>query len=395
MENTYAPEEAHGSDVAEETGIISGLQLIASNLRFLIVSTLIFGLITLAITFLITPTFTATVRIMPPPQQSQGAAAAMLQSLGTLGAVAAGSGGVKNPGDLYLGLLKSRSVQDAMVDKFKLMERYDSKFKDLTRKELSKRTTLINGKDSIIVVDIEDSDPSFAAQMANGYAQELGNLLSRLSITEAQMRRSFFEKQLSTSKLNLDKAEIALKASGGVSVSALKLNPGFSVGTTAQLKGQMTSTEIKLVSMRGYMSETAPEYKQVLTELSALRGQLAKLEKEEASPNSADSDYLDKYRDYKYYDTLYELLLKQYESAKLDESREGNVMQIVDSAEPPERKTKPRRALITIVSTMGFGLLLLIFVFARSKLQMTKRDPKLAAELALLLTTTKSAFKLR
>jgi tyrosine-protein kinase Etk/Wzc len=392
MENTHSLEAATEIDSSDESGILDILQLIASNLRLLLVGPLLAGIVALGITFLITPSFTATVRVMPPPQQSQGAAAAMLQSLGTLGAVAGGSGGLKNPGDLYVGLLKSRSVQDAMIDKFKLMDRYDYKYKDSTRKELTKRTTILNGKDSIIVVDIEDDDPEFAAQMANGYSQELGNLLSRLSITEAQMRRSFFEKQLATTKSNLDKSEIALKASGGVSVSALKLNPGFSVGTTAQIKGQMTSLEIKLVSMKGYMSETAPEYKQVITELSALRGQLSKIEKEEATPNAADSDYLDKYRDYKYYDTLYELLIRQFESAKLDESREGNVMQIVDTAVIPERKSKPKRGLIAALVGIVVGFLLLMFIFVRRSFFEAQQNPNSAGKLLLLKQTIRQSF---
>ncbi len=368
MNDTNTSVESHPDPTPERVDILDSLELVVDNIRLLTYGPLAVGILTAAFTFLITPTFTATVRVMPPPQQSQGAAAAMLQSLGMLGGAIGSGGGLKNPGDLYVGLLKSRGVQDALIDKFKLQERYEAKFKETTRTELNNRTRIINGKDSIIVVEIDDDEPEFAARLADGYSAALGDLLSKLSSTEAQMRKTFFEKQLAAAKAGMDKSEISLRSSSGVSLNALKLSPAFEVGTTAQIKGQLTGLEIKLSAMKGYLSETAPEYKQNLTEIAALKEQLSKIEKESGSAEPPKNDYLDKYRDFKYYEALYDLLIKQFEAAKLDEAREGNVMQIVDSAVVPERKSKPKRALITIAVTVFSFFMFLSFIFLRQKM---------------------------
>lgn len=395
MNDTNTPVESPPDPTPETAGLLDSLELVVDNARLLVYGPIAVGILTLAVTFLITPTFTASVRVMPPPQQSQGAAAAMLQSLGMLGSAIGGGGGLKNPGDLYVGLLKSRGVQDALIDKFKLQERYEAKFKETTRKELSNRTRIMNGKDSIIVVEIDDDEPEFAARLADGYSEALGNLLSRLSLTEAQMRKTFFEKQLAAAKAGLDKAEISLRSSSGVSLNALKLSPGFEVGTTAQIKGQLTGLEIKLSAMKGYLSETAPEYKQSLTEIAALKEQLTKIEKESGSTESPQNDYLDKYRDFKYYEALYDLLIKQFEAAKLDEAREGNVMQIVDSAVVPEKKSKPQRAVITLAVTVFSFFMFLGFIFLRRKMRHYLEESTNQQRVNGLKNNLKRVFKIK
>ena len=322
----------------DEISLLDLLQVVADNLRLLVLGPLAAGLIALAISFAIPPTFTATIKFMPP-QQQQGAAAAMLAGLGALGGLASATGAIKNPTDQYVSFLKSRSVQDALVDRFKLLDRYGTKFREDARKGLDGNVQIAGGKDGLITIDASDEDPTFAAQLANATVEELGKLLNRLAVTEAQQRRVFFEKQLLNAKDNLAKAEQALKSSG-VSSSALKVSPGAAVESLARLKAGITSQEIKLASMRGYLTESAPDFRQAQTELAAMRGQMARAEKEEPAStgaNSGDSDYIAKFRDFKYHETLFELFAKQYEMARVDESREGAVIQVVDAAQPPER----------------------------------------------------------
>ena len=316
----------------DEISLLDLLQVVVDNLRLLVLGPLLIGLAALGYTFTIAPTFTATTKFMPP-QQQQGGAAAMLSSLGALGGLAGAASGLKNPADQYVAFLKSRSVQDALVERFKLTERYESKLKQDARTALDANVLVASGKDGLITIDASDRDPQFAADLANAHVQELGNLLSRLAVTEAQQRRLFFEKQLAGAKDSLVKAERALKASG-MNSSVLKANPAAAVEGLAKLKAALTAQEIKLASMRGYLTETAPEFKQALTELAALRAQLARASSEESStvagsPN--ESDYIARYRDYKYFETLFELFAKQLEVAKLDEAREGAVIQVVDT----------------------------------------------------------------
>jgi uncharacterized protein involved in exopolysaccharide biosynthesis len=365
----------------DEISLLDLLQVVVDNLRLLILAPLIAGLAALGYTFTIAPTFTATTKFLPPQQQQSGAAA-MLAGLGALGGLAGAAGGLKNPADQYVAFLKSRSVQDALIDRFKLTERYESKFKEDARTALSANVLAASGKDGLITIDASDKDPTFAAQLANAHIEELGQLLNRLAVTEAQQRRVFFEKQLNSAKDNLTKAEQALKASG-VNSSALKASPAAAVEGLAKLKATIAAQEIKLASMRGYLTESAPDFKQAQTELYAMRGQMGRAEKEEPA-SSGDSDYIAKFRDFKYHETLFELFAKQYEMARVDESREGAIIQVLDVAQPPERKSKPKKAMIAMMTTLAVGFTLLLFVFIRQALRGAAQTPESAEKLSQL-----------
>lgn len=369
------------SEDDDEINLLDLLQVVAENLRLLIAAPVAAGLLALAISFAIAPTFTATAKFMPP-QQQQSMAASMLAGLGALGGLAGAATGLKNPADQYVAFLQSRSVQDALIDRFKLTERYDQKFMQDTRLVLQKNVQIAAGKDGLITIDVDDSDPVFAAQLANANIEELGKLLDRLAVTEAQQRRVFFEKQLNSAKVNLTKAEQALRASG-VGVGALNADPTAAVAGLAKLKATVAAQEIKLASMRGYLTESAPDFKQAQTELFAMRSQMARAEKEEPA-NASDSDYITKFRDFKYYETLFELFSKQYEMARVDEAREGAVIQVVDAAVPPERKSKPKKALIVMTTTLAVGFALLLFVFIRQALRGASQTPEIAEKMLRL-----------
>jgi tyrosine-protein kinase Etk/Wzc len=369
----------------DEISLLDLLQVVADNLRLLILGPLVVGLLALGISFAITPTFTATVKFLPP-QQQQSAAAAMLQNLGVLGGLAGVTSGIKNPNDQFIALLKSRSMDDALIDRFDLMERYDKKLRVDARKELDDNTRFITGKENIITIEFDDHDPAFAAQVANAFVEEFRKLLGRLALTEVQQRRVMFEKQLNNAKENLIKAELALKESG-VNASALKSAPAAAMGALAQLQAQITAQEVKLASMRGYLADTAPLFLQAQTELAALRSQMTKAENGSTPVKEGDADYVVRYREFKYQETLYELFAKQYELAKVDESREGATIQVVDAAEKPERKTKPKRGIIAVLATIGAGVFLLLFVFVRNAFRTAAQDAQSAAKFRSIKNT--------
>lgn len=363
----------------DEISLLDLLQTVVENLRLLVLGPLLVGLAALGISFAIPPTFTASTQFLPP-QQQQSAAAAMLQSLGALGGLAGAATGIKNPNDQFVSFMQSRTLQDALIERFKLQERYEAKFLEDTRQELAKNARISSGKDGLIRVEVDDKDPAFAAELANAHVQELTQLLGRLAVTEAQQRRLFFEKQLNSAKDKLTQAEQALQASG-VNASALKANPQAAVAGLAQLQAAITAQEVKVASMRGYLTESAPDFRQALTELGALRAQLGQAEKAQAPAQQGDSDYVAKYRDFKYHETLFELFSKQYELARVDESREGAVIQIVDVAQAPEKKSKPKKATIAVLATLGTGFALLLFVFVRQALRNAGQDAESAAKL--------------
>ena len=366
----------------DEISLLDLLQVVVDNLRLLVLAPLAVGVLTLGYTYTIAPTFNATTTFLPPQQQQSGAAA-MLAGLGALGGLAGAVGGIKSPTDQYVAFLKSNSVQDALIERFKLTDRYESEFRADTRKDLTDNVLIASGKDGLISIDASDTEPAFAAQLANAHVEELRILLNRIAVTEAQQRRLFFENQLNATKDNLVTAEQALKSSG-VNSGVLNANPQAAVEGLARLTAGIRAQEIKLASMRGYLTESAPDFKQAQVEMAALRGQLARYEREQpvlAGDNKDASDYIAKYRDFKYQETLFELFTKQYEMARIDESREGSVIQVLDIAETPELKSKPKKAQIATMATLATGFAMLLFVFIRQALRGAAQSPESAEKL--------------
>ena len=375
----------------DEISLLDLLQTIVDNLRLLVLGSLAAGVLALGISFLIPPVYTAKTQFLPP-QQQQSSASALIQSLGSMGGLAAAATGMKNPADQYIAFLKTQSIQDAMVDRFKLQERYDEKYKVDARKELLANTKITAGKDTIIQLEVDDKDPRTAADMANAYVAELKKLMTRLSMTEAQQRRAFFENKIHEAKTDLAEADKALRSTG-INANTLKSSPLAAVEVVAKLKGAITAQEIKISGMRGYLTEAAPEIKQAMVELATLRAQLSKAEQNDPAPTGKLEDtYIERFRDYKYRETLYEMFAKQYELARVDEAREGAYIQVIDPAQPPERKAKPKKALVAVITTLAAGFALLLFVFVRQALRNGTKDEETANKLTTLRLSWRKAL---
>ena len=381
-------EEASASAAArdDEISLLDLTLVLAENWRTLVLVPLAAGLLALGISFLIPPTYTAVTRILPPGQQ-QNASSLLGAQLGSLAGLVGTAAGIKNPADQYVALLKSRSVYDAIVQRFKLKELYEASYLEDARKGLEQRTRVSAGvKDGIIAIEVDDHDPKRAADMATAFVEELRNLTKTLAITEAAQRRLFFEEQLKQAKENLTKSEVTLQGSS-VSESTLRTVPQSALEALARLKAQITAQEIKLASQRTFMTDANPEFRLGIQELSALRTELSKAEK--SSPVMAagnGAEYIAKYRDFKYHETLFDLMAKQYELARLDEAREGAVIQIVDAALPSERPIKPRKLAVTLFATLVTFFATLALVLLRRAFRQIAGHPDSAAKLVRLRT---------
>lgn len=373
-EHNAAPDE-------DEISLLDLLETVVEHLRLLVLGPLMVGLLALGLAFQVTPTFTAKTTFLPP-QQQQSAAASMLASLGALGGLAGAATGIKNPNDQYVAFLKSRAIENVLIERFGLMARYEADMRDDAYKALESNVRISAGKDGLITVEVDDREPDFAANLANAHVEELGTLMSRLAVTEAQQRRVFFEKQLNEAKGKLTQADLALRATG-ISPDTLKSSPEAAVGAVAELEAQVVAQEVKIASMRGYLADAAPELQQALTQLRALQAQVNKAGRSNAAAgvSTDQASYVARYRDYKYYETLYEMFAKQYELAKVDESREGAVIQVLDIAVPPDYKSKPKKALIAVLATLASGFVLLLFVFVRKALRNASDDPHAGEQL--------------
>ena len=367
-----------GDKTDDEPGMTLGevFEALQRHLLLLTLGPLVAGGLAFGITMLIAPTFTASTTFMPP-QQAQSGAASALASLGSLAGLAGGTG-VRSSGDQYVALMQSGTVANRLIDQFKLMDVYESKFRVDARKELATNVRIALGKkDGLITVEVDDTSPQRAADIANRYVDELRRITGALAVTEAQQRRVFFERQLQQSRDRLVQAQQALQASG-FNPGTLKAEPKAAAETYARLKAETTATEVRLQVLRGSLADGTPEVRQQQAALAALRGQLTKVE--QPGDSTGGPDYVGKYREFKYQETLFELYARQFELARVDESREGALIQVVDTATAPEKKSKPKRALIAASTALVVALLLAAWaVWRQAGLPRSARSKALAA----------------
>jgi len=361
--------------------LIDLLMPVAARWRSAILVPVCVALLGYGATYLIKPTFRAATSFLPPQQQQSGIASA----LASLGAVAgfAGAGAVKSPADQYVALMQSTTVSDRLIDQFKLLEVYDVRYREQARKILAKSSEIVAGKrDGLISVEVDDTDPGRAAAIANQYVQELRRLTSTLAVSEAQQRRVFFEGQLDETKHRLTQAQIALQASG-YNAGALKAAPQAAAEAYARARAESTAAEVRLQTLRHSLTDSSAEVQQAAATAQALREQVRQLE--QSDPDSTKGpDYITRYREFKYQETLFDLLARQYETAKFDEAREGALIQVVDIAKPPERKIKPLRMVDGIVAGVLAGILYIGWLMMRTRWNRNALDPVRAERLAAL-----------
>lgn len=325
--------------------------------------------------------YTANTKILPP-QQSQSTASAVLAQLGGLAGLAGGA--VKSPNDIYVAMLRSRTLADSMIRRFELMKLWevDADHPSDAYKGLAEITKISAEKDGTISIEVEDKDPKRAAGFANAYVEELVKLTSQVVVTEASQRRLFFERQLALARDNLFKAEVsarqALQTTGLVKVDE---QGRAMVEATARLRGQITVKDVQIGVMRTYAADRNPDLQLALQELVSLKRELAKIEgtgegrPATQNPGGQSSDSLRLLRDVKYQETIYELLARQYELAKVDEAKDSTLIQVLDKAIEPDRKSKPSRRQIVMFSAIIMGFLTVLAVFAKEALAGASNDP--------------------
>lgn len=387
MNDTHAVSTESGKIKADlGFNFLDMLIVLAKRKKLIIGLPLAVAVISAAISLALPNLYQAKTKLLPP-QQSQSGASALLSQLGGVAGIAAGAAaGIKNPSDLYVGMLKSRTVSDKLIARFDLKKRYDTETYEAARNRLQGRTTIVAGKDGMISIEVEDEGQKDVAGMTNAYVDELQRLTQTLAITEASQRRVFYERELEAAKNNLAKVEMALKGAmdthGVISVDS---ESRAILETAARLKAQVSAKEIQLGSMRAFVTAQNPEFRRASEELTSLRNELAKLEggragtAQESGVSKAGLDNIQLMRDLKYYQMLYELLAKQYEVARLDEAKDPSLIQVLDPAVQPERKSNPKRALIVLAATLMSGFAVIVWVLFSAAKQRAMAVPADAA----------------
>ena len=356
---------------------------LAQHWKLLLIGPLLVALLALGISYMIPVTYTSRTVFLPPQQQQSSAASALAQ-LGALSGLAGAAAGIKSPADQYVALLQSTTVADRLIDEFKLMQVYDVDMRFKAREALEKNVRISLGKkDGLITVEVDDTSAQRAADIANRHVEELRRLTSQLALTEAQQRRLFFETQLAQTRDRLTQAQQALQASG-FSQGALRADAKASAEGYARLRAETTAAEVRLSTLRRNLADNTPEVQQALSVLGSLRAQLGKLE--DTTDVNGGPDYVSKFREFKYQETLFDLFARQYELARVDESRESALIQVVDVAKPAEWKSKPKRALIAVASGIAAILVLTVFIIMRHAWRRAQHDPQTAGKVEQLRT---------
>jgi tyrosine-protein kinase Etk/Wzc len=360
---------------------------------------LICGILALLVSLLLPVRFTAKATLMPPQQQSNSLSALLSSQAGGLGALAGMAGqslGLKNPNDMYVAMFKSETVEDAMIQRFGLMQEYKCHYLSDARKDFEAHFKVDDTtKDNLLHISVEDKSPTRAAEMANGYVDQFRKLSQTLAITEASQRRQFFEQQMEQAKDNLANAEEALKQTEQTTgLIQLDSQARALIESAATLRAQIAAKEVQLQAMRTYATNENSGVVEIQQELDSLRTQLAKLGGSEDNASSlivpkgrvpeAGLEYVRRLRDVKYYETIFEILARQFELAKLDEAREGAVIQVVDPAIVPDRKSFPHRGLITIGATIAGFFIAIAVVLLQAGLSRMREDPETREKLILL-----------
>jgi uncharacterized protein involved in exopolysaccharide biosynthesis len=384
-------------EAQEKRDSLELLITLAKHKSFIIGSVAGTAVLSIVISLLLPVYYTAETKIMPP-QQKQSFASAMLDQLGGLGSlIGAGGGGglLGNPSDLYVDMLHSAAIEDDLIDRFALIQLYKKKLRIDARHALEDATLIKANKDGVISISVDDRDARRAADIANAYVDELEKLTKRLAVTDAGKRRIFFEREVKTATEQLENAEQELKRTEEVTgIIQMDSQSRFMLQAYADLRAQAAEKAVEIESMRSFATPENPEVVRLGHELDALRTQIAGIEKGQGGSPVGDIalervpekalKYYDKMREVTYRSSLLQLLLKQYEIARIDEGKDASLIQFLDRAGPPERKSRPKRAIIVFFATLLALLLAALYAYFRERLDRAKGDPSYLAQLQLL-----------
>jgi uncharacterized protein involved in exopolysaccharide biosynthesis len=354
------------------------------------------GAILSIITVLLLPKiYTANTKILPPQQSQSMGAMATLSQLGPLAALAGQGLGLRSPSDLYVVMLRSDTVANALIDRFSLMTVYEQKLHEDTRKRLESVTEIKAGqKDGVISISVDDRDPRRAAELANGFVEELEKLTKTLNVTEASKRRLFFEREVKMQNEELANAEVALKQTQEkTGLILLDSQSRALISSLTSLRAAIAAQEVKVQAMRSFATTENPDLVIAEQELVSMRAQLDRLERGQGKRSIGDVpienvptaglEYVRKLRDVKYHEALFELLAKQYEAAKIDEAKDALIVQQFDKATAPERKSGPHRTAFVLASTLLALLIATLSAFVMEAWERAKDDAEFAHQLQL------------
>ena len=367
-----------GANAENKINLLEYFLVIVKNKKMILMMCLGTLVVTCGITLLMPNIYVSTVRILPP-QESSSNLSSMLGNMEGLASLAGISSG-NSSGALYVGMLKSRTIADKIVDQFDLMTVYDQEYRVEMYEELGKVVSVsLGGDDGIIAISVEDENPEQAAQIVNAYVGELKKLNVKINLNSASRERLFLKDRLSKVTTELHEAEENLKNFQEKSEAiSLDDQARMSIEAIATLRGNLALQEVELAVLLSSQTEQSPQVKEIREGIAQLKNQVVLLERSPKGATVEDDIFLPtsavpelgiRYarllRALKIQEKLYELLTQQYEMAKITEAKNISTIQVLDHGVVADKKSKPNRGLIVILATFSAGFLAVLYAFIR------------------------------
>ncbi len=346
-------------------------------------------IVSVIISLLLPKIYAASVSLLPPQDNSGGASLIASRIPGGLGGLVGGALGLKSPIDLWVGILNSRTVYEQIVSEFNLKAVYETESDEEAIKALKGSVSINKSKEQILSITVEDRDPERAAKLANAFVVALDQMNRGITTTSGGRMRAFVEGRLNEAKLALKKSEETLKVfqeeNGAVQLDAQST---AIIGAIGEVNGQLLAKEVALRTLLSYATDQNPEVRLLKAEVKELKAALRKLEEGEGEglakrgsifiptaelPNLA-LQYVRLLRNAKIHETLFELLVEQFEIARIQEAKDSPTVQVLDAAIPPENRIKPKRGLIVILSTFSAGFFGVFVVFFLEYIEKAKKE---------------------
>jgi uncharacterized protein involved in exopolysaccharide biosynthesis len=364
--------------------------VIRKRLRWLAAFVILATATGLGVSLLLPKIYESTATLLPQLDSKDAGGLGMLLAASGM-ANTAQAVGVNLPGmtatptDIFISILKSRTMADDVVKRFNLKERYEAKFMQDARTRLEGVTRLVVTKEKVIKITVEDSDPAMAAEIANFYVSNLDRLNRTMGVTKASDNRKFVEGRLKETEEALAEAEELLKDfQTKHRTVAIEAQSKAIIEAAATLQAQITAQEVQLQVMGAYLSKENPELIRVRSSIDELRKQLALMESGKAGKRTSGDqlhpaivavptlalDYGRLMRNVKVQETLFTLLTSQYEQARLSEARDTPTVQVLDTAVPAERKSRPRvmlNGLLAGAAALLLGIMVAFFLEWRTR----------------------------
>jgi len=328
------------------------------------------------ISFLLPKVYSAKASIMPPQQENSIAAGLVSNLTGGLGNIAGDFLGMQSPADIWVGVLNSNTVKDAIIDRFDLRKIYKKDTIEETRAKLDKHVSVAKAKEQIISITVEDKDPERAAMMANAFVGVLDEVNKKVSMSNGRKTRLFVEQRLEEAKAELADVENRIRKFQE-SNKAVRLDEQSKVIMDAigTLKGQLMAKEVELETLLTYAQPSHPQAQLLKSQVRELSAKLMEFETDSRGAFGKDIfiptarmpalsiQYARLLRDAKVQETLYEFLVQQYEMSRLQEAKDSSTIQVLDIAKTPEKKSKPKKALLILGAAAAAAFLSVILAF--------------------------------